>query len=67
MHKSYQLPLPELGDGVQSIRVMHVAGLLPSVKAADKSRSLSLATFDKWLSTSDVDHISPHCPHWKFL
>lgn len=90
MHKPYQLPLPELGEGVQSIRVMHVAGLLPSIKAAmqralstvtppmsreqlvdrmnelakqsgakitaDKSRSLSLATLEKWLSTSDLDH-----------
>ncbi len=71
MHKPYQLPLPELGDGVQAIKVMHVAGLLPSVKAAmqralnavtpplsrdDKSRTLSVATLEKWLSTSDLDH-----------
>jgi hypothetical protein len=90
MHKSYQLPLPEMGDGIQALKVMHVAGLLPSVKAAmqralnavtppmsreqlvdrmnelakqsgakitaDKSRTLSVATVEKWLSTSDLEH-----------
>lgn len=90
MPKPYQLLLPKLDEGVQPTRVMHVAGLLPSIKAAmrralnaaipalsreqlvdrmndlaklagtkitsGKSRSLSLATLEKWLSVKDLEH-----------
>ncbi len=90
MARPYQLPLPLIDDGDRISRVMHVAGLLPSVKAAmqralnavtpplsreqlvdrmneiariagakitsDKSRALTLATLEKWLSPNDAEH-----------
>jgi hypothetical protein len=93
MTKAYQLTFPFMGDGGQIQSVMHVAGLIPPVKAAmqralaavnppmsreqlvdkmnelaklagakitaDKSRALSLATLEKWLSVNDLDHFPP--------